>query len=289
MKRVGYFVARALAALKESPAMSIVTTLTIAAALVVLGVFAVGVVAVDGFTQNWGRVASVTAYIDDEVRVGDWTIVRDLVASLDGVAEATLVTPEQALEQFKERGEQARALVEGVTSQLLPASIEIRVTGDFSAVEQVHALAHRIAAVRGIHDVDYGREDHARFSALSRIVRFGGIAAALVVALATAFIVSNTIRLTVFARRSEIGILKLVGATNTFVRLPFVLEGAIWGVLGSGCAVLFLFACDASVARALGVRLFGPHLAYGLLATGVLLGVAGALLAVRRFLDVEPA
>ncbi len=207
---------------------------------------------------------------------------------MQGVADATLVTPEQALAAFRDRGEEAAALVDGVRAQLLPASVEIEVTDDYATLEQVQTLARHVASLGGIHDVDYGREDHAKFSALSRVIRFGGAAAALLVALATAFIVSNTIRLTVFARRSEIGILKLVGATNSFVRLPFLLEGGIWGASGGGFAVLFLYVSDRIVSHELHVRLFGPQLAYGLVTTGVLLGVAGAVLAVRRFLDVEP-
>jgi cell division transport system permease protein len=297
--RLAYFVGRTASTLREAPGMSLLTSLTIAAARVVRGGFAVGFMAVDGFTAGWGRVATVTAYIADDVPADTWPGLRDAIAALPSVERATLVTPEEALEAFKARGQEARALVEGVSSTLLPASIEVVVAEDAMALDAVRALADTVAGSSGIADVDYGQEDHARLSALARIIRIGGAAAALLVALATAFIVSSTIRLTVYARRAEIGILKLVGATNGFVRLPFLLEGAVWGACGGGAAALFLWLADRMMARhldlgavlgvAASVRFFAPELGFGIFATGVLLGVAGALLAVRRFLDVEPA
>ena len=297
--RFAYFVGRTFSTLREAPGMSLLTSLTIAAALVVLGIFAVGFMAVDGFTAGWGRVATVTAYIADDVPAASWPAVQDAIAALPSVESATLVTPEEALEAFKARGQEARALVEGVSSTLLPASIEVVVAPDATALEAVRALADTVGSTPGVADVDYGQEDHARLSALAKVIRIGSAAAALLVALATAFIVSSTIRLTVYARRAEIGILKLVGATNSFVRLPFLLEGAVWGACGGGAAALFLWSADRMVIRhldlgavlgiAASVRLFAPELGAGILAAGVLLGVSGAVLAVRRFLDVEPA
>ncbi len=297
--RFAYFVGRTASTLREAPGMSLLTSLTIAAALVVLGIFAVGLMAVDGFTAGWGRVATVTAYIADDVPADAWPGLQDAIAALPSVESATLVTPEEALEAFKSRGQEARALVDGVSTTLLPASIEVVLAQDAMALEAVRALADTVAGTTGIADVDYGQEDHARLSALARIIRIGGAAAALLVALATAFIVSSTIRLTVYARRAEIGILQLVGATNGFVRLPFLLEGAVWGACGGGAAATFLWLADRMVVRhldlgallgvAMSVRLFVPELGASIFAAGILLGVSGAILAVRRFLDVEPA
>jgi cell division transport system permease protein len=295
MSRVGYFIARAFAALRETPGMSFVTTLTIMAALVVLGIVFVGFNAVESFTTNWGRVATITAYVRDDVPSESWPSLVERIAAVPGVGRAALVTPDAALDAFKARGAEAAALVEGVSSEVLQAAVEIDVSDDARDLGAVTALATTIGNIGGIDDVDYGRDDHAKFSSLGRVLRFGGGAAALLVALATAFIVSNTIRLAVYARRSEIGILKLVGATNAFVRLPFLLEGAIWGASGGGAAALLLWlagrAFTSRVSSAIAfvdIRFIGPQLAMAIVALGVMLGVCGAMLAVRRFLDVEP-
>lgn len=293
--RLGYFISRAFSALRETPGMSLVTTLTITAALLVLGVVFLGFGAVESFTTNWGRVATITAYVRDDVQTTDWPTLLDRVRGVPGVSGATLVTPDEALDAFKARGKEAAALVEGVSSAVLQAAIEIDVDDSMRDLASVTALATAVGNVGGIEDVDYGRDDHAKFSSLGHVLRFGGGAAALLVALATAFIVSNTIRLAVYARRSEIGILKLVGATNAFVRMPFLLEGAIWGACGGGAAALVLWlAGRAFVARVssviafIDVHFIGPSLAASIVALGVVLGVSGAMLAVRRFLDVEP-
>ena len=130
------------------------------------------------------------------------------------------------------------------------------------------------------------------------MLRYGGVGAGILILLATAFIVSNTIRLTVYARRDEIGILRLVGATRWFVRMPFLIEGGLWGLAGGGLAVLLMWLghvllaerlslAIADVVGGLNVILFNPIVALAALSAGLGLGVFGSAFAVGRFLDVE--
>ncbi|MBC7793762.1 MAG: hypothetical protein H7Z43_08640, partial [Clostridia bacterium] len=183
MARIFYFIGRAFSALRESPGMSLMTTMTIMAALVVLGVVFVGFGAVESFTTDWGRVATITAYVRDDVSPADWPSLVAKIASVPGVGHATLVTPDEALDAFRARGAEAKALVEGVSSAVLQAAVEIEVSDETRDLTAVTALASAIDNVGGIEDVDYGRDDHAKFSSLGHVLRFGGGAAALLVAL----------------------------------------------------------------------------------------------------------
>ena len=147
-----------------------------------------------------------------------------------------------------------------------------------------------------IEEVDYGQDEFQQLENLVSGLRYGGVGIGLLIFLATSLIVANTIRLNVYAHRDEISILRLVGATNWFIRLPFVLEGAFWGITGGLLASALLWTTQQLVAPQLselfadalsGMQLVfysGPA-ALTLIATGLVLGTFGSAMAVRRFLD----
>jgi cell division transport system permease protein len=192
------------------------------------------------------------------------------------------VPAEVALSRLAESlGEEAHVL-EGVGPGALPDAIEIDGAG--ISLEGARELAARLRAVPGADDVDYGTawlEPLERFVARARAA---GIALFVALALATAILVSNTLRLAVFARREEIEIMKLVGATDAFVAAPFLLEGLLQGLLGAGAAVLALVGVHglvvprlaAAVAAAGGLTLadtLPPALLLSLLGGGAAIGL----------------
>ncbi|MEM6532437.1 MAG: permease-like cell division protein FtsX [Myxococcota bacterium] len=301
MFRLRYTLETTAQSLRQAPALSLVTVVTIGAALLVLGAYVAALQNLERLALSWGRTATVSAYLDDSLTESAWADLVDAAGHVEGVRHAELLRPERALAEFRNRGPEAAALVEGIDSDILPASIEIDVTRNFASLDQVSHVALALEGLEGISEVDYGREEFERLAQLMEFLRWIGIAAGLFVVAATAFIISNTIRLTVFARRDEIQILSLVGATARLIRAPFLLEGAVWGLAGGITASLGLFAADIVVAPQLSsaviqvlggleVVLFTPMTGIALIFAGVLLGVVGSSLAVRRFLiDAETA
>ncbi|MBI3180170.1 MAG: ABC transporter permease [Deltaproteobacteria bacterium] len=298
MRRLLYFTGKALASVRASPGVSLLTAATISAALVLAGLYAMAVQNMEGLALVWGRTATLAAYVSDSTPRTDWQALRDRLGQLDAVERAVLVTPLEAIERFKARGPAAAALVDGLAEEVLPASIELHLRGGFADLAAVEALAARIRTVPGIADVDYGQQEFERLAALIDILRYGGLAAGLLVLIATAFIVANTIRLTVYTRRDEIAILRLVGATRWFVRTPFLIEGGLWGLAAGLLALALLALADwavapritaavADVVGGLDVHLYEASVAMGLVVAGVGLGVVGSALAVGRFLDVD--
>jgi cell division transport system permease protein len=296
--RTLYFTQKALGSIRESPWVSLSTSATIAAALLVTSLYALALDNLGRLALVWGRSASLTAYVGDDVPEERWEGLRAELEERPGVERAVLVRPAEALERFRARGAEAAALVAGVDPKVLPASVALSLDPGHADLTSLEALAREVRAVGGVADVDYGKEELERLGALLRALRVAGLVGALLIALATAFIVSNTIRLTVYARRDEIGILGLVGATAWFVRAPFLIEGALWGAAGGGVAVLALFGLDRVVAPSLSrvladvlggldIRLFEPRVALTALGAGILLGALASGLAVRRFLDLE--
>jgi len=298
LTRVTYFSGKAVGSIRESPGISALCAATVATALVVLGSYVMGLSNFEQLALIWGRAASVAAYVDDKVGEPSWEALRIEVARRQGIEGVALIRPHEALTRFKARGSEAAALVEGVSEDVLPAVLEIRLAPAFTDLAAIERLAVELRTIPGIADVDYGREEFVRLQGLIEILRYGGLIGGLLILLATAFIVSNTIRLAVYARRDEIGIQRLVGATAWFVRAPFVIEGSLWGLAGGLGAAGLLWLVNTFVAPRLSVavgdvlggieiRLFAPEVAIGIVVIGVVLGAAGSVLAVRRFLEVD--
>ncbi|MEK7706315.1 MAG: permease-like cell division protein FtsX [Myxococcota bacterium] len=299
-RRAAYFVNKGLATVREAPGISVLTSGTIAAALLLAGLYATALQNLEGVALVWGRTASVTAFLREGGAAADWEQTRKALAEMDGVNEALLVTPHQALIRFRARGPAAAALVEGVSEEILPPAVELTLRPGFADLGAVANVAQRVGNVAGVAEVDYGADELERLHALLGVLRLGGMGAGALFVLAVAFIVSNTIRLTVYSRQDEIAILRLVGATRWFVRVPFLVEGALWGTSGGVLAAALLYVMDralaprlsvavADVLGGLRVHLFALDVALGMVAAGVFLGVLGSSLAVSRFLDAEPS
>ena len=298
MRRLLYFVRKALGSIRHGIGLSLLTSGTIAASLLILALYAMLLQNLEGIALIWGRSATMTAYIKDSVPSSQWQRIGADVRGHRGVLKAELITPEKALQQFRARGPEAAALVEGVDNSILPAAIEIHFDEEHTDLQHVEALAKKLSEQKTISDVDYGQEEFARLLALLNLLRLGGLIGIVLIGLATAFIVANTIKLTVYARRDEIGILRLVGATDWFVRTPFLVEGALWGLAGGILGAILLWLADlflsprislaiADILGGLEVQLFAFSVGMGMILFGLVLGVLGSGLAVRRFLEGE--
>lgn len=203
------------------------------------------------------------------------------------------ISKERALERFRERlGEQQSILNALGDNNPLPNGYDIKV----ERPEQIKEIAQIIANIQGVENVRYGKEMVEKLFSLTKMIRTFGLIIIVFLALAATFIISNTIRLTVFARRREIGIMKYVGATDWFIRWPFLLEGMMLGFLGALIAVLVLMKLYSVFTGHMSVSIaFLPilpsypiliYLAVFLLGVGMAIGALGSTISLRRFLHV---
>jgi cell division transport system permease protein len=285
-----YFFKKALDAMVRGPFVTLVAVGTIFVAVFVAGLFASALAGGTRLLERWGGEVTVSVYLAADADL------EQAVAKARALApglEVEGVDEDQALERLKASlGADARIL-EGVKSDVLPASVELKARGLGGA--DLRALAAKLGAIDGADQVDFGGEWLDRLERVVGLLRKLGLALFAVFALATAVLVSNTLRLAVYARRDEIEIMKLVGATSAFVELPFLIEGLLQGLLGSGLAALALLGLYAlfagrlaelaTFAGALSRQDVLPGLLLGgLVAVGGLLGLAAAAMSVGRFL-----
>ena len=280
---------RAAVNLWRAPLPSLVAVMTIALALFLAAVLAASVSSARALLVSWGAQPAVTAYLDRTLSDGEARALAQMVRAQERV-QVVHVTPAQALDRLRVQLGSLSSALDGLPGNPLPATLEI-MPGPGA---DVRGLAQRIGGLPGVREVDYGREWFDRLEALGRALRQFGTATLLIVAFAAVLVVANTIRLAVYARRDEIEIMKLVGATDAYVRAPFLIEGALQGLGGALLASAALVAVQrvvlprAAAAFAFAAGVPAPHLtstSVALLAgAGALVGLGGSYLAVARFL-----
>ena len=290
MHRVVLTLRRAADALLRAPYVTAVAVGTIYVAALLTGAFAATVGAGGRLLAGWAGEVPVSVYL---AQGADLEAARAAALAIAPDADVEGVSPAEAMARLRASlGDQGRVL-DGLGDDALPASVEVRVPG--LSLDRVRALAVRLRGLPGAAEVDDGAVWLARLEALVERGRQLGILLLVLVAAATAILVSNTLKLAVYARRDEIEIMKLVGATNLYVSAPILLEGAIQGLLGAGLAAATLGAANWALlprireALPLAARLGPADVVPGrLLATlvvgGAVLGLLASAISLQRFL-----
>ena len=292
-----YFWRSAAQGVRHAPFVHFIAVVTIAIALFTAGMARGLWQLLDSLIATLGGQVELTVYLDQSAAGWRAEEVAQALQHQSGLT-AHVVPPEEALARLKlQLGELGSAL-DGLPENPLPRTVELTVPAGRRTPEELKALAEQARALPGVVAVDYGEEAVQRLSAISTAARAGGLLASLVVAIATIVIVSATLQLAIYSRREEIEIQKLVGATDRFVKAPFLIEGVLQGLLGALCACAGLWAFAAFGGprlESLFSLLLGPHggpqlftagLVAELFGAGAALGLCGSFVAVGRFLRV---
>lgn len=288
-----YFVREAVASLRHNSLMSFASVSTVALSLLILGLFLTLVLNLNHLASVLESEVQISVYLQDGLSDQQTRDLGARIAQIPGVVQVNYVSKDQALARFRQRlGEHQGILSALGDSNPLPNAYEVRV----DRPEQVKPVAQAISGLPGVENARFGQEVIENLFALTRMVRVLGVLIILFLALAAVFIISNTIRITVFARRREIGIMKYVGATDSFIRWPFLLEGMVLGFGGALLAVLALNkAYGLMVDQIYSTLSFLPvipkypflaRISVMLLVAGTAIGALGSSLSLRRFIRV---
>lgn len=294
--RFSYFVRTAVGSMVRSPFVHVIAMAALALCLVSFGVGRLAAEQLDALVASLGGDVEFTVYLADDAPPEK---VGELEQALAGRTQGSVrrVSPAEALGRLTEQlGEQGRALTE-LGDNPLPWSLELHLPSSAREPAALKDLAERTRALPFVTGVDYGEEALTRLSVIARALRLAGLVVFALVFLTTVIVVSATLQLAIFARREEIEIQKLVGGTDRFVRVPFLIEGALQGLLASALAFALLFGATRWVEHR-GTDVVGFLLLEGRfrvswvrvgleqLGLGMLLGLLGSFIAVRRFLRV---
>lgn len=283
------FLREVITNIRRNPMMSVASISTVMVLALILGLFTAAVANLDKLAQELANEMQIKVYMADTFPAEEAEAYRQHILKIEHVTDAIFTPKDEAFQRLRERLDSAISL-DDLEKNPLPDAFQVPVE-DPKYLDQV---AHELSQITTVEKVDYGRDAAGKLLALNKVVRLVGLVILLLLFASTVLIVSNTIRLTVFARRKEIDIMQLVGAADWFIRWPFILEGVSQGFVGASLA---------AIAIDVGYRLVVPHMqrsiafipviapndlmpyvCVGLAGIGCLVGAIGSLISVNRYL-----
>lgn len=289
-----YFIKDAFINLKRNATVSTASMATVAATLFILGIFLLTVLNVNKGIVNVESKVEVKVFLKDNITDAQKSAVESKIKSVKGVINVSYETKAQALENFKKQlGEQNKSLVEGLEKDNpMPNSYIVKVDNP----ETVTGVVNALKGMPGIESVKDGREIVDKILSITNTIKWVGSIIFIILIGVSLFLIGNTIKIIVYSRRREIGIMKYIGATDWFIRWPFIIEGVIIGITGAIIAdVLVFYAYKLAYAKITSgllmmqlvpVSFVNTYILVLFILFGAAIGAAGSVLSIRKFLAV---
>ena len=271
-----------LIGIRRAPLLAILGVVTIAFALFAVGVFGLVALNLDQALRQVEERVEVRAFLADTTP-GDARVEGlRTIGAYPEVLSVDYVSPEEALARARQELGEFSDVFE---SDFLPGAFEVRLKPGFRDPAHVRAVATRVRQVEFVEEVRYGREWIEKLHAIRNMATLAGIGLGAIFAAVAMVIIGATIRMMVLARAPEISIMRLVGATDGYIRRPFLLDGLLKGLLGGGLALLLTWLAARAFTRyVVPTAFFEPRLAWAGVAAGALIGLVGSFVAVGRHL-----
>jgi cell division transport system permease protein len=296
MRRLSYLLREAVTNVLTNRTTTMVAVATTAFTFACVGIFLLLYVNLRAMAHNLEREIQVIVYLQDDLTGQSVADVERRLQADRAVGSLLYVSKEQALIEFQKQFPADSHLLQGLGQNPLPASFVVTVAPQFRSSDGVRRWAERTRMITGVAQVDYSQDWVETLTSMVRYIEAAAMIVGVILSAACVTIIANTIRLTLYARREEIEILGMIGATKAFIRIPYVLEGAVLGLLGSALSLIILkigfelFRHEIrSTSRFLGVDallvFFPLEICALLVAVGLFLGFAGSYLSLMRFAE----
>lgn len=288
-----YFIKEVYTSFKRNIWMTLASIFTVVLSLFILGFFSIVILNLNKMADTLESQVQISVYLKDDLSQEEIDETKETLSKIEGLQDIKFTNREEAMENFKERlGDQQFLLDALDNTNPLPDSFSLTVTSP----QQVKTIADTAAALDSVESASYSQDIINHLFNLTHLIRLIGVALIILLTGAAIFIISNTIRLTVFARRKEIAIMKYVGATDWFIRWPFLLEGICLGFIGGGLATIFLYIVYNQVTQEIYEAMaffplipqhpFIDYISLAILVAGIIIGALGSTISLKRFLKV---
>jgi len=292
-----YFMTESINNLWYSRGVNSISIATIAISLYILGIFLLLMANVSVFFGELSGRFQIDIYLKDDVSGTERAKIEQLLEKESLVKDFSFMSREQALERFREGFPDLRDLPDELETNPMPSSFEVVIHESRSSDAEIASFMKKYSRLGGVEDIRYDKDWITRLRSYLNLMRGGGVILGGILYIAAAFTIANVIRLNVYSRRDEIEIMRLVGATNNFIRGPFLLEGIIQGLIGAFLSIIVLYATYrffiSFTAESYNI-IFGfftatfisvLHIAL-VIASGVAIGLTGSFISLRRFLSI---
>jgi cell division transport system permease protein len=290
-----YFVRQALANIFDNRLVHLVGVGTMAIAFLVFDAFVLTFVNLNHWTEEWGRPLTMSIYFNGTPERMVLERIEKELLHFPGVTIKRFISKDDAMQTLRRQLGDKAGLLDGLEENPLPASLEIILSRDKTRDPLPYQVKRRLERIDGVDEVQYSQEWIKRVQAIMEAIRLIGIVFGGLLFLAALFVITNTIKLTIYSRKDEIEILKLVGATNRFVKIPFLIEGSIQGFLGGSLALIILFLFHITAVTRVNLRLgfasldiifLSPQFSLFLLLMSIIVGFIGSTISLGRFFRI---
>jgi cell division transport system permease protein len=288
-----YFITDAFGSLRTNTLTALFTSVTLGFSLAIFALFTLLFMNLNFALGTLGDKTNVVVYLDGSTKEVEVKKYSTLIESVEGVRSVTYVSSASALDELK--GEfVGQDLFSGIDSAMLPASFEVLIETGYREPEALAGVVAGLKKLKWVESVEYSAEWAATLSSVLRFVEVAALAFGIFLAVATIFIVTNTIRLTVYARRDEIEVMRLVGASDFFIKAPFFIEGVVQGLFGGvislGLLLLWRWIIAVNIPDYLSFMVVLPASTVTLLIilvlAGVATGVAASFISMAKFMKI---
>jgi len=288
LQKAVYLVQEAFRTIQRHKGVTIISVIIMSLSLLMLAVF---LLATDNLLKIIGHAEQemeVYVYLEDHVGEDGVLNLHRQLLSMDEVASVVFVSREEALIEFRnELPEEDAELLDALETNPLPNSFWITLKSEHRNRASLAYFAGQVTQLSGVEEVRYGQDFVEKFASIIRGVYYVDIVVGFIVILSAVFIISNAVRLTVISRKKNIEILKLVGATNRFITMPFIIEGALQGGIAAVFSLTLLYLLTVISRRVVPeLSFFSADKSAVFLLTCVLIGSVGSFTALRRYLKV---
>lgn len=303
--RPRFFLGEAFRSIRANAAISVAATVTVLIAVFILGAFIPSFLYVQSSVDSQKSKIDVEVYIADAATDKQVNTIKQKIEGLRGSGEVksyTYVSKADAIDEFRKRLDDP-SILDYLPANPLPASFNLKLTDPSRAADVVSQIKGTPGLATDVGDktnrgIRYGRETAEKLLTAARFIQWAGLGLIIILLVAAILLIGNTIRLSIFARRREVEVMKLVGATNWFIRWPFVIEGVICGLVGASASVALLWAvklsvvdqfvrdADPALTRTEATTIGFTWLCVILIVSGAFVGALGSGITLRRFLKV---
>jgi len=300
---LGYFVRESVQNFRRNWVMSLGAVITIYLSLLLVGIFIATGFVVNSVVESVEDKVTIQVFLKDGAATEDVNALQEQLLADPLVDGVDYTTKDEALQKFKEDMQQSPEIIDQLEGNPLPASLDVTLK-DPRTVEEMVAKIKKNTIFLNVADrpdnpeesLKYGQQIVNKLFAFTRVIRIIEVVFVVMLGVVSLIFINNTIRLAIYARRKEIGIMRLVGASNWFIRTPFLLEGVIQALIGASLAILSVVGLQAVILPRLkdalpfmAVTLSGTataQIAMALILAGTVIGIAGSWLAMTRYLKV---
>ncbi|MGE3063783.1 MAG: cell division protein FtsX [bacterium] len=281
-----YILQEAVKGFFKNKSMSFITIGIITISIFIFGLFIAGTANMLNVIKMAEDRIEMIVYLNDNLKEADIKLLNEQISTILGVQQTEFVSKDQALEDFKREMSENSPLLSAFESNPLPASIKVTVSMAYKTPEYLKDISEKIKLFSGVEDIDYGSEWIDDLDRIIKVLFFIDIILGIIITLSSVFVVFNTIRLTVYARREQIDIMDLVGATETYIELPYIIEGVVHGLLGSVISTAILYSLFSFISTKIpNVIFLNSSLIFFLVFFGMILGFTGSFMSVKQCMN----